>query len=362
MNSKLATLAIASSLCLSGCLDGTTREEGTSSETQTALQLLADNAKTISSRRGPGSREIATNLGARRSSSQDSLLQSQLCKGYPTSVQYLGIGSVLGDSLGRGRGRDSTEASCSLEFSKHAYMEFSSDSTGSFTFRGTLGFTQALETLTYEGSGSWLLRSGVRLVYERLSSRSSYTSFRSFQKIRIADRCQLELNMQDTLTDTGWQIGPVDAPIVCDGVLSGRFVWDFINNPEIRSTTGELIPARPTLPLTLPEDSLGLSILDVRLDSSDGGWALRLSSAWRLLASDGVDPTDSLFLDLSYEPTNLERTFARPLSSMAGGQFLFPIDSTNFEGATHVRLRLPTRQGQATSDRRSIPFMVNPYR
>lgn len=341
-------------LALNGCMLSSTLQHTSPSQANSALQLLAANAGSLAAK-GTAHPEARLKPATREARHEGSSLDSQYCRGYPESVMYIGIGSVLSDSLSEGVGPGGSKNSCSEAYHEHRFWEFASDSTGVWDFHGTLVAGKALDSSTYDGVANWKLRSGLVLEYVHLSYTITSLLFRSSQRIRFDANCIIEFEVFDSLLDSS-RLRPISAPINCGGEQVGWFSWDRAELiPRILSLDSEIIAPLPTQPVTFPEDSLGLSFHDVRLDTTDTSARLRLSPKWRLLARDGVRSGDSITLDLLQDSSPMVASFSFPISSVGTDSIALPLPRTTIGSMTSFQLQLPTTLGIAISAQAPLP-------
>jgi hypothetical protein len=282
-------LTITAALALAGCDLSSTAQDGTSSETQTVLQALADNAGAITARLGM--KQSATTIAARKSSqSNDSLwriIDSSYCAG-GRHAQYLEPGTINVQEYGPGRGLDNSASSCSLMESFCSYHEFGLDSVGRSDFRGIQHQTDTLTVTRFSGSGTWDLRSGLSLRYLQVDNflGPKLATFRHL--IELPHGCQFELRMRDTLIDTGWLNSDVDAPVVCEDQEVGRFIWDRKGAPRILDRTGRLLTPSFTAVSDFPEDLLGIhfTLLQRLPETVDSEVSLQAAIHWNFLPGD----------------------------------------------------------------------------
>lgn len=285
-------------LLLAAC-DGTA-QEGTSSETQTALRLLADNAGAMATKLQPATDAPA---GAARTlaATADPSSEARLCKGSSWSV-YSGPGQVFHRAKGPGVGSDSTNSTCSVRFSRHDFQEFWLDTIGLESMQGTYWQKDSLQVQSLEGAGTWKLRSGLTLDYRHISTYYTPRVVTSEQLIQIPGNCQIDAKLRDTLVDTGWINSGIDAPIVCDGRTIGRFLYDQVHAPRVVDLSGRIVHPRPVAKSSFPEDRLGLNISGFGAGwGTDTTFGLTLDTYWRLLPGDSipVGSTFKLYDDLS---------------------------------------------------------------
>jgi hypothetical protein len=290
-------LALLGAILFAGCDTGT--QASTSSETQTALQELADNAGSIASRLPtPGN---STVVSARRmDNSTDStwaVIDSAVCAGGESTSHYDVLGINI-DWLGPGTGPDGTAGSCSLASSIHPFRQYSLDSLGRSDFHGTRILSDTLQVDLYVGDGTWDLRSGLSLTYLSLSAYTSPTLDTFHQVIQFGGNCQIEVRMRDTLVGSAMKNSGADAPVVCGGLNIGRFLWDQVGMPQVLDLEGRAVPPRPVSRRSFPEDSLGVSasILGIDSVSRPDTIAIRSVLRWRFLAWDSIAIPDSVWL------------------------------------------------------------------
>lgn len=321
-------LPLLGAILLAGCDAGT--QASTSSETQTALQELADNAGAVASKLSDPERSTSTaartsrGLGAPVRSSWD----SAQCAGSTTGL-YSGFGEIYRQSQGPGSGPDGTASTCSLLDSRHDYREFRLDSTGRWTFAGSWRQQDTLHVQLYDGTGSWNLRSGLSLSYLRLVSYLSPRLDTFHHTIQIRGICLVDLRMRDTLADSGMVYSDVDAPVVCGGRTVGRFLWDRIGTPRVVDLAGKIVTPRPRTRSSFPEDELGLKadLIDAHSGPADSTSVLRLVVRWTLLSGDSIAPGSRFSLLALPDGSMLDSAMA-PHGSGDTLSFRIPRDAT----------------------------------
>lgn len=277
-------------LSLVSCDTGTKHTEGTSSETQTALQALADNAAAIAGRL-PSSEQDPVVAGRTVSVDEDSTLhviRELWCAGSSESLYGGFQGAVYLNWSSAGVGPDGERSSCSLEESIHDTREFIVDSLGRSDFHTVLRQYDGLERRVYQGSGIWDLRSGLTLIYRSLFADISTRKAVFRQEIELLGSCKLKLDFEDSATDTGSTVTAIDVPVVCGGRMIGRFLWDRVGLPRVLDPQGDLVLPRRILPVRFPEDTLGLgaTVVGVQESAGDGVARLRVEVRMRFVEWD----------------------------------------------------------------------------
>lgn len=277
---KRHILALALGLSLVSCDSGTKEADGTSSETQTALQALADNSFAIARNQLAISQEpsVAGRSVSVGVDSTDEEVRQLWCAGASESQYGSFQGPVYLVMRSAGLGPDGTRSSCSLEESTHEVREFHVDSVGRSDLRYSHRQYGGLERNVYQGAGRWDLRSGLTLIYRNLFADISSRKAVFRQEIELLGSCKLDLAFTDSATDTGWTLAQVDAPVVCGGKSVGRYLWDRVGRPRVLDSRGDLVPPRRILPQRLPEDTLGLraSVIGLQRDTTDSIARLRV--------------------------------------------------------------------------------------
>jgi len=354
------TIPVLLAVLLWGCDSSSTSLDGTSSETATGLQLLADNASVITTSfpaKGVAAGRLARGLETAPDTAKariDSIYRAVDCDGVAQSY-YVGLGGVQKLTNRPGVGVDGQVSSCSGDYSRHWFREQRNDSLGWDDYEGTSidsgveyvwnpdwgwdGFRMRSE---FTGKGIWRLRSGLTLQYDSMSMSYRYvsgrpTSLRFVQKIRFAETCRVELDFDLN--------APIDAPVSCDGAVVGRFTWDNRSTPVVLDLQGRRVVPRGTGVGRYAEDSLGLSLSQARVDTTGGAATLRASLSWRLLPGDTIAAGDTVRAQIAttgwsgFAVLGENGAFALPLGAVTAGDTLrLSVVKPGFEARLAVRL------------------------
>lgn len=283
-------LAASAALALVGCELSSTSQAGTSSETQSTLQALADNAGAITANLQASTAKKAAIAPRRMSSSEDdslwALAELHVCA--EDSASTYAPGRISVEWRTRGVGPDGSESSCSLKERFNQSREFSLDSLGRSDFLVSNHWMDTISIRTVDGTGISHLRSGLELRYIRLQAMISPNLATFSQLIELPGGCRIEVRIRDTLMDTGWCNSGVDAPVVCDSRTIGHFKWDQIGTPRIYDDRDSIVVPHPIQALRFPEDSMGLyaSVIGLSTVPGDSMATLRLAFSWRFLEWD----------------------------------------------------------------------------
>jgi len=288
-------LALFGAILLAGC--DSTAQEGTSSETQTALQELADNATSIiSNSTVPLATASPVGSARRMSTSMDSIM----CAGYPWQSTYQWRMDTLlvdrfwmeRDSLGPGVGPDGTASTCSVSESHHMLKSIHLDSVARLRSIGTYVQTGNLFHRSFEGSGIIDFRTGASFRMSHYSRHRTGSQDTISESLSFKGNCSVEFSYV-----TGSELpSGVDAPVICGEKMVGRFSWDLISSPVVTDLSGRKIAPSHRPPISFPEDSLGLhaTIVDAGLDSGDTTAHLRARFVLNLLPGDTA--MDTMYL------------------------------------------------------------------
>lgn len=309
---KISTyITIAGLAWLGGCDSTVSTQAGTSSETQTSLQALADNASLIAARTMPANampaaaRRLASNTPGLVVDTATSLI-ARLCS--PWKHTSYGIGRVQQEENFQGVGRDGLPSSCAEGYALHRVRSLEVDSFGRFQWDGTVlsmgDWDPALVTVNFsntmgaaydsiEATGKWELPSGLSLYYERLAVQYNINlpknQLHFDQTITFGSGCRLQWSFYSDEAS-------IDAPIQCKGIYAGRLRWDFHGIPQVLDAEGATITAHPVQKRFFPEDSLGIRVLDLQTDSVEGSIHVQGRLNWKLFPGDFLVVGDSLSL------------------------------------------------------------------
>lgn len=329
---RLLPLLLAGAV-LASCDSGAMQADGTSSETQTALQALADNSFAISARLAPSLRPPA--IAARAlSAEQDStfgLIEERWCSGASESWYGGFLGEIRLAWNSPGVGPDGASSSCSLKESIHTGREFQVDSLGRWDARFVRRQYDTLQRSVFQGSGTWGLRSGLILTYRALFADISTSKAIFRQEIELLGVCRLDLSFTDSLTDTGWTAESIDAPLVCGGKPAGRFLWDRANRMRVLDIQGKIVSPRRLGSQRFAEDTLGLRAQVVGFQAEPLGSLarVRLETRMRFLDWDSLAVPRWIMLVAPGEP---ERVLDSVLwSGKAVDTLEFSVSSTDME-------------------------------
>jgi|GEM_PF-2039660 len=280
-------LALLGAILFAGCDTGT--QASTSSETQTALQELADNADAIVSNTPSLLSTPSLSVSARGMSTR---LDTLICAGYPWQSSYqwredsFQVDRFVADreSLGQGVGPDGTPSTCSAAESHHTLKTFHLDSVVRLQSEGNFSQVGNEFRQSFEGSGTLDFRTGASFKVTHFSHRRTATLDTIAETLAFKENCSVEFTYA---TGSSPRSG-VDAPVVCCGKTVGRFSWDLVSTPKVTDLSGSRIPPGHRPPISFPEDSLGLhaTIIDVGLDSGDTSAHLRTKFVLNLLPGD----------------------------------------------------------------------------
>lgn len=297
MNLRM-TISVLLAALLAGC-DSSSTTAGTSSETVTGLQILANSAEAIVSRvpsassaRAAQTMDVPDSLKPRL----DSVLLAERCGPEGRTSHYGPVGNydrfVRNASAGReGRG-------CSLDYGWFRGESEKNDSKGWSRYAGvysesgvryvadpTFGNMALAARIEFVGSGTWRLRSGVTLVYDSMYAQFAPLT-RFVQRIRFAGTCRVDLDFDLS--------APIDAPVWCDGAMVGRFTWDNVGAPVVRDLQGRKVMPQAVVLQNYSEDSIGLWSESSQWDTVSGVLRFGLRLGWRLLDGDVLDVGDSI--------------------------------------------------------------------
>jgi len=263
-------LALLGAFLFAGCDSGT--QASTSSETQTALQELADNADAIVSNTPSLYSTPSQSESARRMSTP---LDTLICAGYPWQSSYQWredsflVDQFVADreSLGLGVGPDGTPSTCSAAESHHTMKTFHLDSEVRLRSAGNYSQFGDEFRRSFEGSGTLDFRTGASFKLTHFSHRRTATLDTIAETLAFGEDCSVEF----TYVTMASPLSGVAAPVVCSGKTVGRFSWDLVSSPIVTDLSGSRIPPGHRPPISFPEDSLGLhaAIVDAGLDSGD---------------------------------------------------------------------------------------------
>lgn len=239
---------VATSLSLWSC--GSDPQTGTSSETQTELQLLADNSRWIAQPNGStASRQI---VSARRSAVSVAEVPED-CQ-MDSSTQYEGVGKFY--RLWRGSCMASSDSLSRIRRKrtlKHdafgsQYLDFLESDTRSQWFS--------------EGHGWMRLRGSLRLEIDTFRVAFESAGVTAWYHYRFAESCTFEYRASATATETGYRFPDrVRSPVVCGGKAIGFVVWDITLGMVVQDLDGRAITALPRPEVAFREDSLGLQLV-----------------------------------------------------------------------------------------------------
>lgn len=245
--STITALAFAATL-LSSC--GSDPQTGTSSETQTELQLLADNSRWISQANAlPPSRST---VSARRSIAPST--QASMDCPMDSSTQYEGFGRFR--RVWRGRCLAATDSLA--DFRRKRTLEHSGNGTIAMDYAEYDSRSAWFST----GHGHWRLRGGLELGIDTFRVASESLGFSLWYRFRYADACTFEYRATLETTDAGAKLPDrVLSPVTCGAKRIGTVVWDSAMGMQVQDLEG-----RNILPLARPEvsfreDSLGLQLV-----------------------------------------------------------------------------------------------------
>jgi len=294
-------LALLGAILLAGCDTGT--QASTSSETQTALQELADNAQGLVSLT-PGQLSAATSASAARMLDTNAALDTETmttdCSGQPWWSFYDGTGGryIDGYSYDPGTGPDGTPSTCSYRESHEHRETFYLDSVMRLRTDGTWSQFYNWSLQIAEGSATYDFRTGASFEIPHFRRARSLTSNGAIdtlvETIVINRNCQVVLtgiSIPYQLTEPS-----ADAPVVCGGSVVGQFSWNQISPPVVTDLSGRTIAPRFHPPVSFPEDSLGLRarIIDTKLDPVDSTAVILAIFSLKLLPEDTARPSDSI--------------------------------------------------------------------
>lgn len=319
MNLRM-TISVLLAAWLAGC-DSSSTTAGTSSETVTGLQILANSAETIVSKLGEGKSAVAGRASRASTAPEDwkllglDSLEGEaaigICQPY-TNHGYSERGTGF-DLYSREQPAAEDGGACTIESQRFFEKELRYDSDGLRSYSGwrvirwkvvydsdrvKSGLAPAqLYPLSWIVSyaGFWRLNSGVVLTYDSLkyfdttvfdANNFGKTRVRFEQRIRFADKCEVRLEFEEEDT--------VKAPVSCDGRHVGNFVWDRRGQPIVTNLVGQVVSAQGVPRQVFPEDSLGISLLDPRLDTVGGIPTLSGILTWRLMPGDTIASGDSI--------------------------------------------------------------------
>lgn len=386
MNLRM-TISVLLAAWLAGC-DSSSTTAGTSSETVTGLQILANSAEAIVSKLGEGKSAAAGRASRASTAPEDWKLLGldspegfeaiSLCQPYKEHrYGLLGTG-FLNYSREQPTGEDG--GVCSIESQRSFVKERFYDQDG---FRSYVGWNAVrwdvrfdsflVNTLTrYDRyrlrfiasyAGIWRLGSGIVLNYDSLKyfdstiydPRGPYPyqkEIRRFeQRIRFADNCEVRLEFaeEDTLK----------APVICSEAHVGNFVWDRQGNPLVTRLDGDVVVPQSVPRQTFPEDSVGFSLRNPRIDTVEGVPVLSGTMAWRLLPGDTIRAGDSIVIqqwDVSWDKPGWTAIGTGVLD--AKGAFSVPMPSGFIEDDLILLVKAPGIEGQVAlpiSDIRIVP-------
>jgi hypothetical protein len=153
----------------------------------------------------------------------------------------------------------------------------------------------------FRGRGVWKLRSGSVYPLDTVVSDVNWGAGTIGLRMAadLGKGCRVDLILSSSLKDyfAGTAAG-MDAPVVCGTDTIGRFRWMFGKEPVVSDREGNELRSRVLVsPLHFGEDSLGLRIDELVVDSSSATWNVSGRVVGRLLPGDALQVGDTLAWD-----------------------------------------------------------------
>jgi hypothetical protein len=250
-------------LVVGGCGTSSTQVAGgTSSETQSSLQLLADNSTWMKSFPSMG----GSGRAAARAATE--LLDAFYHCIEDSSADYYGRDYISRTWRGKSVDRNGN-LSCSGPYWAYPIRSTQIDLSGIFRYEGTLiqEYSNVDSTYSVHDSGTydWTLPSGLRLELDKAIDGQ--------WDVHFGAGCSFPLGR--------------NAPITCNGEKAGTFVWTPDSSPTILGLDSIALTPHPTSRIPTPYDSVGVWVTDV---SSDG-YTTSGQLHWNLLPGDSISTT-----------------------------------------------------------------------
>jgi len=287
-----AALVPFAAVCLSACGGGDAYPiTGTSSESHSTLQALADDAPAMVGLMGlptPGAGRVAARAG-----------ESSPCLSPWRSASYR-TGKLGWTEYPDLAGADSSGRRC--EDGENRVRVLDAGPSGLFEKWGVQADSSVAGNRNlFRGRGIWKLRSGSVYPLDTVVSDVNWNA--GMIALRMAadlgKGCRVDLAMSSSLKDyfAGTAAG-MDAPVVCGADTIGNFRWTFGMEPVVSDRKGSVFrPRLPASPVRFGEDSLGLRIEKLVVDSSAATWDVSGRVGGRMLPGDALQAGDTLAWD-----------------------------------------------------------------
>lgn len=280
---SIARLALSTAmLLLLSC--GSDPQTGTSSETQTTLQLLADNSKWLAN---PVSAPPSTAAAARRSAASDATALWN-CP-MDSSTHYDSIGRF--ERIWRGACVETPDTNSKARHKR----TWRHNASGSSILDYIESKTPSMWAM--DGRGRMRLRGGLDLTIDTFRVVYTETSVSAWYRYQFADRCSFEYRAEAPSVGFSFQLPDgVRSNVECSGRTIGYVIWDHGFGMQVQDLEGHILTTLPRPSVAFSEDSLGVQLVGLfprsESDPTPVGGKLRL----KLLPDEVIPDTAKLWV------------------------------------------------------------------